>query len=328
MATFFLRIGIPLLIGYALTSDLPPQRSITEPPATQGIPQSAPIELTHAKPFVSVMVNGKGPFRFVIDTGTSGAAFVSPQLADALNLPAAGETKLTDPSRQGSKRVPVVLIRSLKVAGVEFNGIKAVRHIIDADDGVCDGLLGFALFRSFLLTLDYPGHTLILAAGALSPDGGHSVLPFRMPDGTPLVRMQVGKLSGVEAQIDSGGEGLSLPQHLAARLKFSSTPELFGDAQTLSTKFQLKGAQLASDISLGGYTFKRPFVEINPAFPLANFGGCPMQNFAFTFDQKNGLVRIVARQPMLHLSATPPSVLRPVNAPTLKPGNPGLVPAG
>ena len=37
---------------------------------------------------------------------------------------------------------------------------------------------------------------------------------------------------------------------------------------------------------LGSYTFKHPFIEVNPAFPLANFGSCPMQNFSLTFDRK------------------------------------------
>ena len=73
----------------------------------------------------------------------------------------------------------------------------------------------------------------------------------------------------------------------------------------LSTRFEIKAARLAEDVHLGGYTFARPFVEINPAFPLANFGSCPMQDFALTFDQKDGLIRFDARQRSIHLAATP-----------------------
>ena len=65
---------------------------------------STPIEFSHGKPFVMVMVNGKGPFRFVVDTGTGGDAFVTSELADQLNLPTAGQTRLSDPSGQGSRR--------------------------------------------------------------------------------------------------------------------------------------------------------------------------------------------------------------------------------
>ena len=38
------------------------------------------------KPYVMVTVNGKGPYRFVIDTGTGAEAFVTPELADELKL--------------------------------------------------------------------------------------------------------------------------------------------------------------------------------------------------------------------------------------------------
>jgi predicted aspartyl protease len=287
---------------------------------------SAPLELSHGKPFVMVTINGKGPFRFVIDTGTGGEAFVTPELADQLNLPSAGQGRLSDPSGQGSRRVQIVLLQSLEVAGVEFTGVKASRHTLSEVDGTCQGLLGFALFRDYLLTLDYPHRRITLTSGALEPDGEHSVLPFRMPDGIPIVPLRVGGLQ-IEAQIDSGGSGLSLPESFVSRLKFSSVPAAFGNAHSLSTRFLIKAGTLASDISLGGYTFTRPFVEINPAFPLANFGSCPMQSFAFTFDQKNSLVRFEARQPVLHLSATPTPVRRE-NAPANEPLDPTLVPVG
>lgn len=274
----------------------------------------AQIEIPRGKPFVMVTVNGKGPFRFVIDTGTGAEAFVTRELAERLALPVTGQVKLSDPSGQGGQRTPTVLIDSLNVAGVEFNGVKAVEHALNDDDGACDGLLGFALFRNYLLTLDFPNRKMQLAEGALKPDGERSVLPFRMPYGVPIVPMRVGGLH-IDAQIDSGGAGLSLPEQLSSKLKFAVDPVAFGKAESLSTRFQIKAAILASSIRLGGYTFDKPFVEISPAFPLANFGSCPLQKFAVTFDQKNGLVRFEARQRSLHL-ATTPAPLRLQNSPS------------
>jgi hypothetical protein len=292
----------------------------------QSDPQSAPLEVTHGKPFVMVMVNGRGPFRFVIDTGTGAEAFISPELADELALPSAGQVRLSDPTGQGGQRVPLVTIQSLQVAGVEFTGVKAVRHALSDRDGSCQGLLGFVLFRNYLLTLDYPRRLMTLASGALEEDGERSVLPFRMPDGIPVVPLRIGGLE-IDAQIDSGGMGLSLPERFASQLKFRSDPAFFANSQSLSTRFQLKAAVLDSDVQMGGYTFNRPFVEINPAFPLANFGSCAMQNFAFTFDQKNALVRFEASKQTIHLSATP-TPMRIDNAPEFKNSEPSLVPVG
>jgi hypothetical protein len=284
------------------------------------------MDVVHDKPYVMVMVNGKGPFRFVIDTGTGAQALVTPELADALGLPAAGRAHLNDPSGRGGKNAPVVLMDRLKVAGVEFQGVKAVRHAVNGEDGACDGLLGFTLFHDYLLTLDYPNRRMTLGTGALTADGERSVLPFRMPDGVPVAAMRIGAMQ-FEALMDSGGDGLSLPEGLVSRLKFAVDPVAFAAGQSFSTRFEIKAAKLAGDVQLGEYTFERPFVEIHAAFPLANFGSCPMQNFALTFDQKNLLMRLEASKRRFRLTATP-TAIRLANAPDYTPRDPGLVPVG
>ncbi|MGA2047890.1 MAG: retropepsin-like aspartic protease [Terracidiphilus sp.] len=287
---------------------------------------SSPLEIIHDKPFVTVMVNGKGPFRFVIDTGTSSAAFVSAELAAKLAIPQSGQIRLSDPSGNGVQKVPMVILDSLQVAGVEFTGVKAAVKNLGSGEGDCQGLLGFALFRDYLLTLDYPNRRMALAAGDLKPDGERSVLPFRMPQGIPVVTLHIGA-TRIDAQIDSGGFGLSLPLQMTPQFKFASTYTSLIDAHSLSTRFTVMGATLAEDVRLGSYTFKRPFVEINPAFPLANFGSCPMHLFVMTFDQKNGLVRLTAAKTTLHLSETP-APMRLQNAPDREALDPKLVPVG
>ena len=298
----------------------------TQPALAQETPRVAALDITHDKPFVMVMINGKGPFRFIVDTGTSGEAFITKELAEQLGLTTAGHIRLSDPSGQGVQKVPMVVLQSLQLAGVEFTGVKAAVHNLSSDDGDCQGLLGFRLFRDFLLTLDYPNHLLQLASGELAPDGAKSVLPFRMPDGIPVVSIDIGTTQ-VDAQIDSGGEGLSLPLDLAYKLKFISNPEDLSNSQTLSTRFLLRGATLGSNVRFGSYTFKHPFIEINPAFPLANFGACPLQSFSLTFDQKNGLVRFNSDRHVLRLAPTP-QPMRLTNAPVAPPTDRTLVPVG
>src|SRR5580658_6580319 len=110
---------------------------------------SVPLEIIHDKPFVMVMVNGKGPFRFVIDTGTGGEAFVTTELVARLALPQAGKIMLNDPSGKGGQKVPMVVLDSVRVAGVDFTAVRAAVHNIGNGDGSCQGLLGFALFRDY-----------------------------------------------------------------------------------------------------------------------------------------------------------------------------------
>lgn len=287
----------------------------------------APMIERYGKPYVMVTINGRGPYRFVIDTGTGADALVTPALAQELGLPTVGQALLSDPSGQGSKKAPIVLLQSLDFAGVHFSAVRAVSHPFFSEAGTCDGLLGFTLFRDFLLTLDFPNRLVTLSDGTLAPDGGKSVLPFRMPDGVPLAILKVDGLQPVEAQLDSGGGGLVIPEKLAAQLRYDVDPVVYASGRSVSTRFQLKAAKLASDVKIGRYTFTHPVVEIHPAFPLVNFGSPPMQIFAITFDQHNHLVRFAATQKRFSLTA-PPSPTRLTNAPSNSPSPPDLVPVG
>jgi predicted aspartyl protease len=281
----------------------------------------------YGKPYVMVTINGRGPFRFVIDTGTGGDALITPELAGELGLPTVGQATLSDPSGQGGKKVRILQIDSLNLAGVEFSNIHAVEHTFFAEAGQAQGLLGFTLFRNYLLTLDFPARRVTLSTGALTPDGEKTVLPFRLQAGVPVARLKVGGLEPVEAQLDSGGGGLVLPEQLAMRLKFDVAPVAFAEGQSICTRFEIKAARLGTDIKLGRYTFTHPVIEIHPAFPLVNFGSPPMQMFAITFDQQNLLVRFESTQRRFTINA-PPSPPRMTNAPPLQRQQAGLVPVG
>lgn len=287
---------------------------------------TAAMEITHGKPYVMVTINGRGPFRFIIDTGTGGDAIVTTEMASLLDLPAAGEARLNDPTGKGGQSAPLRRIDHLQVAGVDFYAIKAVEHALPGGDGDCQGMLGFPLFRDFLFTLDYVNGRLTLSDAELEPDGEKAVLPFRMPDGVPVVRLIIAGRE-VDAQIDSGGAGLSLPERLASNLKFETGPAIFAKGQSLSTRFVVKAGKLATDVRLGEFTLADPWVEINPAFPMANFGSCPMQHFTITFDQQNLLMRLDGPHKRITLGVTP-TPLRLANQPPAKPGELALVPIG
>ncbi len=277
---------------------------------------SAPMELRHNMPFVKVIVNGKGPFTFSIDTGTGGQALVTPSLIQQLSLPAVGKVEIGDPSGLNKKEVATVKIQSLSVAGVEFSNVEAAQFQPSPREGQIDGILGFPLFAEYLLTLDYPQQRLTLAKGALTPDGGKTVIPFTMPNNVPVIILKTGSQQ-IDAHLDSRGAGLSFPEKFAASLKFVSDPVVIGRGRTVSNQFEIKGAEMAGDVQLGSYTFPHPFIEMNPVLPLANFGSIPLHNFAVTFDQGNKLLRLVAADKSITIP--PPHTAAPVS-PAAEPG--------
>jgi len=300
--------------------------SLTLGLSAQELIHSAPMIERYGKPYVMVTIDGKGPYRFVIDTGTGTDAFVTPELADELKLPSAGEVVVNDPSGQSGQRVSMVLLPSIEVAGVRFLRVKAVRHAVTGEAGSCQGMLGFTLFRDYLLTLDFPRRQVTLANGVLTPDEGKTILPIRIPNGVPITSLQINGKS-VDAQLDSGGGGLTFPESLAAHQSWATPPTAFATGNTMTARFVIKVAKLNGDVKIGRYTFTDPVVEIHPAFPLVNFGSPPMQNFAITFDQRSLLVRLSAEHTQFILSA-PPSPTRLTNQPRPVTPDPKLVPLG
>jgi hypothetical protein len=256
-----------------------------------------------------VMINGQGPFTFGIDTGAAAEALVSPALIAKLHLPSTGEIETSDPSGKNPQKIPAVSITSLSVAGVEFKNVAAAQFDPLPREGECDGLLGFPLFRDYLLTLDYPHQQLTLAPGTLAPDDTGSVLPFTTPNNIPTIDITVGS-EKISADLDTRGMGLSLPEKFAAGLHYASDPVPVGRARTVSSEFEIKGAPLASDVHIAGFTFHNPFVEINPVMPSAALGSIPLHNFTVTFDQKNKLVRFVSPEKILTI-APPQMRMRP-----------------
>ena len=217
-------------------------------------------------------------------------------------------------------------MHSVTIGGAAFADVKAIRHKLYGEEENCQGVLGFTLFKDYLFTLDFPDRRLVLARGAIVQDGSGSVLPFRLENGVPVIPMRIDG-QHMEAQIDSGGTGLSLPEKLARHVKFLSTPIAFSSGESLATRFQIRAARLRPDVRFGKYVFKQAFIEINPAFPLVNVGSTPLKRFVVTFDQAALLVRLYSSEKTLHLDASP-AQLELNNAPTREASARKLVPVG
>jgi len=162
---------------------------------------AVPLKLRRGIPFVRVMLNGRGPFTFAVDTGTSRDAIVSPDVVKALNLPLTARTWLVD--LQGRREaVDMVDVETVALSGREFHNIHAMVHGPLATMGHYDGVLGFAIFQHTVLTLDFPLRCMRLDDTELAPQNDPNVLPFSMPRNVPVVALTIGK-QVVPAQIDS-----------------------------------------------------------------------------------------------------------------------------
>jgi hypothetical protein len=256
----------------------------------------APLQMRGLMPVVEVKVNGQGPFAFMIDTGAGMQADIDVSVAQRLNLRANGRVLSGDPSGINDTEVSTATIDSLTLGrgGVEFRNVTAVvrPHRITKDYPDVDGILGFALFTEYLLTLDYPAMQVRLSRGALPPANRTDVLNFEIENRIPVIELGVGKIR-VRAHVDSGNfvAGFILPEEIVEQLPLLSSPVTVGSARSVANRIELKQVQLRDSISIGRFNFPQATVQF-PALSDTNVGFKVLREFILTFDQKNRRLKL------------------------------------
>jgi predicted aspartyl protease len=126
-----------------------------------------PIRLAHpAKPLILVDVhaNGRGPFQFAIDTGTSTTA-ITPQLAKKLGL----KTQSIGAGTTAGADVDVAAgsLKSFQLGGAKIDKMTVVvadffEMLSNAIGAKLDGIIGYNFLRQFKVVIDYPNESLSL----------------------------------------------------------------------------------------------------------------------------------------------------------------------
>jgi len=195
------------------------------------------------------------------------------------------------------REVATATIDSIKIGsnrGVEFRDVTAVvrAHRITKDYPDVDGILGFALFTDYLLTLDYPAMQVRLSRGVLSPANRSDILNFEIENRIPVIELAIGKMR-VRAHVDSGNfvAGFILPEEIVEQLQLLSSPVTVGSARSVSNRIDLKQVQLRDTIRVGSFDFPQPLVQF-PALSDTNLGFKVLREFTVTFDQKNRRMKL------------------------------------
>ena len=265
------------------------------PIATHSQPVAvAPMQFRGLMPVIEVKLNGQGPFAFMIDTGAGMQADIDPSVAVRLKLRPNGRAINGDPSGENDREVETTTIDSIAFPGAEFRNVTAVvrPQKITKDYPDVDGILGFALFTDYLLTLDYRSMQVRLARGALPAANGADILSFEIENRIPVIEVAIGKIR-VRAHVDSGNlvAGFILPEELVEQLPLLSPPVAIGRARSVSNQIEIKQAQLRDTIHIGGFDYPQATVTF-PALSDTNIGFKVLREFGLTFDQKNRRLKL------------------------------------
>ncbi|WP_438483420.1 aspartyl protease family protein [Oleiharenicola lentus] len=276
------------LAGYFLNSRSE-QKTIATKPYEIGVPANVVANL-----FLVESTGAYGePRRFLIDTGST-ITLVSPEFAARYATANAGGADAQIQAPTGAEVVKSrVTVSNLKLGKANFAQVPAV--ISDLGElshylGLrVDGIVGFPVFKNYLLTLDYSEKRMTIALRPVNTDSSNRGLVFSTRGDTrvPFVNLSVGG-QACEVLIDTGSDGgVSLnPEGL--KLNLVGPARAGALVSTVAGDRRQYLARIEDHVEIGGTSLQRPVVDFT--FGKSSVGGEVLRNFALTFDQKQGEV--------------------------------------
>ncbi len=246
-----------------------------------------------------VFVNGEGPFRFLLDTGAMGGGRVDVTLVETLSLEPADEVMAGDGTNRPDRRMPAYVLGTLEVGGLRCEGVSVLSRDYNRPGkevrGHIDGVLGFALFEEYLLTVDYASRTIRVERGELPEPDGVEILAMA-GDGGPGVEVELGGRRHV-ARLDTGSMGaISVSEEIADSLTFQAEPEVIGEARTMTGAFSIRRARADGEFRIGRHVRTSPEVVVGGPLLGMNVGGDLLREFVVTYDQRGQRVRFRAAE--------------------------------
>jgi predicted aspartyl protease len=261
---------IPVLIAAAVSAALAAAAAAAAPKLTtyepeQGVPEQEAAKSDdlrfkadrYARMTVPVRLSGRGPYRFLVDTGADRTA-VSTALASELGLEPRGDAILH--SATGAAQVRTARVTGLELGGGAPQDVHA--PLLEAVNMGADGILGIDALRSQRVLFDFPARTISIVPseqrlsrdekGAIVVTGklrkGHLIVTRARSEGVPTTVILD---TGAETTI--GNPALYASLAARRRLRDPLTIEMIS-----VTGGKLKGqVHVLEDVEIGGVTLNR-----------------------------------------------------------------------
>ena len=287
-----------MLILSVLAAALPAavaQPGVPEPPAVVlEAPTSVPFTMDFDKPVIEAVINGQGPFPFILDTGCSPLLILNDDLADELGLERGEADAVGDPSNPSAIPTAEVLVESVRIGDAEFTRVEGLSWAnpgLFHGEGSPRGIIGLTMLGGVLATFDFPGGQVTLSPGTLDADDPRTVA-YTNGGGIPEIPISVAGRA-YTAHLDTGaGGGVMLNIGEAERLPLSTEPEVVGVGRTVNSEIRIYSATLDGELRIGPLAMINPRIGFRDVFEQASIGCGAFEHAALTFDQRSRLVRI------------------------------------
>jgi predicted aspartyl protease len=259
----------PPLDAAGLPSPLPVDSS-----TVPGTPASTAVKLREVdtRMTVPVLINGKGPFRFIVDSGAT-RTVISNTLAAQLGLPSAGTVPLH--SVGGEAQVPAVHIDSLYVGALPAKEI--VAPVLEETNLGGLGILGIDTLKGKKVVIDLVHHAM-----SVEPADKGAEEPAQSNEIIVTARTRLGQLvladadaagQKIYAVVDTGSMvtlgNLTLRDKLVRRKR--ATPQQVTITDVTGRKIVASYAPI-SDLRLGDFHMSNVVIAFDDAHAFSRFG--------------------------------------------------------
>jgi hypothetical protein len=257
------------------------------------------MELLDGRPFVSVRINGKGPFQFALETGVTGTV-VGAELARELRLPDMGEAIAGRPGAAAPVRATVTRIDKLELGEAEISGLFAVSTDMSSvwtGNHLPQGVLNAASFPGLLVTLDYPAKRIELQRGELPAADGRTIFAWDAEGTLPSTPLALNGLK-LEVALNLGlASGIDLPEKYSDRLRLTSEPAAVprNKTNTGDGESEITVATLNGMAKLGEFKINHPQIRFIDEMAYGNIGQEILQRFVVTLDSKNRRLQLARK---------------------------------
>jgi predicted aspartyl protease len=255
--------GLGLFVAAAIAgaADVPAAPPRFE--STTGIPAPTALDATDTVGFtrdkyrrmtLPVTLDGKGPFRFLVDTG-SDRSVISRELAATLLLRSGPRARLL--SVTGESVVGLAVISNLQLSRKAIDRIDA--PLLNAADIGADGILGIDALRAERLSFDFVRRTVGIADRAAEPEDRDAiVVRAKRRDGRLVITDASAERQHVSVVIDTGSQYSIGNDALRQALERRGALDLRGPVELVSVTGSILRGELAviRDVKLGQTTIR------------------------------------------------------------------------
>ncbi|HWG00020.1 MAG TPA: aspartyl protease family protein [Steroidobacteraceae bacterium] len=258
---------------------------------------SVPIRVVENHVYVEVRLDGRGPFRFELDTG--GANVIDPAVAEDLGLARRGSTQVTGVGG-ASPASSFALVKTLQIGSARLTNqvfvVFPIARTVGMAHGIpMDGVVGYEVLSRFITTFDYGNGRIVLRMpGSYAPPADAAVVPIALYGTQPQFACGIDGVP-TTCTLDTGAtQSLQLfmpfiaahPGVVPARLTApgvsgfgvgGATIGRLGRVQTLSLGGLTLHDLIAEYPTRGEGAFAMPFIG-------ANVGGAVWKRFTVTLD--------------------------------------------